>query len=145
MHKYALRSDGVYMVRHNEKRKYKLLSNFDFWQSKPITTLNINDANFEQIFWMHNHHFAYVDPPYFDHEKEYAGSRENGFNHELLAELVRNRKKTIISYNDHPKAYELYDGFHIQSIRRGSDGKQELLILSPDIAERFQPKQLTLF
>ena len=72
-------------------------------------------------------------------------SRENGFNHEKLRELVDGRKKTAISYNDHPKAYELYDGFHIQPIRRGSDGRQELLILSHDIAEQVQPKQLDYF
>ena len=53
-------------------------------------------------------------------------------------------RKSAISYNDHPKAYELYDGFHIQPIRRGSDGKQELLILSPDIAAS-QYKQQYLF
>ena len=66
---------------------------------------------------------------------------KNGFNHEKLRELLGKRDKWVLSYNDHPKAYELYDGFHIQPIRRGSDGRQELLILSPDIAT----KQLYLF
>ena len=66
------------------------------------------------------------------------------FNHEKLRELVDGRKKTAISYNDHPKAHELYDGFHIQQIKRGSDGKQELLILSHDIAAS-QHKQQYLF
>ena len=88
-----------------------------------------------------NHDFAYVDPPYFGNEKGYGGSRENGFNHEKLRELLGKRGKWVLSYNDHPKTYELYDGFHIQQIKRGSDGRQELLILSPDIVT----KQLTLF
>ena len=76
--------------------------------------------NFEQVFWIHNHQFAYIDPPYFGNEGEYGGSRKNGFNHEKLRELVDGRKKTAISYNDHPKAYELYDGHYIQSDRRGT-------------------------
>ena len=62
-----------------------------------------------------------------------------------LRELLGERGKWVLSYNDHPKTYELYDGFHIQPIRRGSDGRQELLILSHDIAEQVQPKQLDLF
>lgn len=139
-----LRSDGEYLIRPHEPQSYNIFNNFDFWQSKPLSTLNINHANFEQVFWIHNHQFAYIDPPYFGIEGEYGGSRKNGFNHEKLRELVDGRKKTAISYNDHPKAYELYDGFHIQQIKRGSDGKQELLILSPDIAAS-QYKQQYLF
>ena len=119
-----LRSDGEYLIRPHEPQSYNIFNNFDFWQSKPLSTLNINHADFEQVFWIHNHQFAYIDPPYFGIEGEYGGSRKNGFNHEKLRELVDGRKKTAISYNDHPKAYELYDGFHIQQIKRGSDGKQ---------------------
>ena len=142
---YELHVSGEYIKKKSPKSfgLNRVFSNYEFWKSKPIDTLNIQQADFEQTFWIHEHQFAYVDPPYFKNEKLYGGSQD-GFDHELLAELVRNRPKTIISYNDHPKARELYEGFHIQPIQRSkltSDCGQELLILSHDIAAR----QLYLF
>ena len=118
---HSLRYDGEYVVRRRKVRPngIRIFTNFDFWQSKPLSTLNINHADFEQVFWIHQHDFAYVDPPYFGNEKGYGGSRENGFNHEKLRELLGKRGKWVLSYNDHPKTYELYDGFHIQQIKRG--------------------------
>ena len=138
---YGLHATGEYIKKPHPKDWgiHRIFCDWDFWQSKPFSTLNVNCANFEQVFWIHNHHFAYIDPPYFGNEKDYGGSRENGFNHEKLRELLGQRSKWVLSYNDHPKTHELYDGFHIQPIKRGSDGRQELLILSPDIAT----KQLT--
>ena len=33
------------------------------------SNLNVNQlADFEQVFWIHNHLFAYVDPPYIGPE-----------------------------------------------------------------------------
>ena len=66
-----------------------------------------------------------------------------------------------ISYNDHPETYwvlsynavpyirNLYEAYHFCLYSKGvpadkangSDGRTELLILSPDIEERFQPKR----
>ena len=136
-----LRYDGEYVVRPYKKTgNRQLFYYWDFWQSKPLSTLNVQQADFEQVFWIHEHQFAYIDPPYFESEGDYGGCH-NGFNHEKLRELLDKRAKWILSYSDHPKAYELYDGFHIQPIRRGSDGKTELLITSPDIATQ----QLYLF
>lgn len=129
-----LRDDGEYIVRPEDyKNGLCIFNHYDFWKSNPLSTLNVQQADFEQVFWIHQHQFAYVDPPYFGRESEYGGSRENGFNHNLLRELVSNRPKTILSYGDDPRVWKLYDGFHIQRIQRGSDGKTELLILSPDL------------
>ena len=135
-----MRNDGECLRDPRISRDGVLFKKWGFWKLKPLSTLNIQHANFEQVFWIHNHQFAYVDPPYFENEKAYNGSK-NGFNHEKLRNLLGKRGKWVLSYNDHPKTWELYDGFHIQPIKRGSDGKQELLILSPDIAAR----QLYLF
>ena len=137
-----LRYDGEYITRPNDKNgNRKVFVDYDFWQSKPLSTLNIECADFESVFWIHQHQFTYIDPPYFGNEKGYGGSRENGFNHEKLRELLASRGKWDLSYNGHPEAHRLYEGYHIQPIKRGSDGRIELLILSPDIVER----QLTLF
>ena len=147
LREYFLRDDGEYVQRLDQRPQgAPLFRNWDFWQSKPCLNLNVQLGDFEQVFWIHNHLFAYVDPPYIGNESGYRASSD-GFDHEKLRELVADRKKTVISYNDHPKTYELYDGFHIQRIRRGSDGRQELLILSHDIAEQIQPqyKQQYLF
>ena len=71
-----LRSDGEYLIRPHEPQSYNIFNNFDFWQSNPLSTLNINHGDFEQVFWIHQHQFAYIDPPYFGIEGEYGGSRE---------------------------------------------------------------------
>ena len=149
---YGLDINGDYISKPHPKQfgVNRVFNNWDFWKSKPCSNLKVKQANFEEVFWIHNHQFAYIDPPYFGREGEYGGSRKNGFNHEKLRELVDGRKKTAISYNDHPKAYELYNGFHIQPIQRSklvSDGRQELLILSHDIAEMipYEPSQLMLW
>ena len=151
---YGLAADGEYIRQQHPKQfgRTQVFTNWDFWKTKPLHKLNVTLADFSEIFWIHEHQFAYIDPPYFGNESEYGGSRENGFDHDLLAELVRNRKKTAISYNDHPKARELYDNhnFHVQRHHRcrlRSDGRAELLILSQDIAEQIQPypEQLLLF
>ena len=137
-----LRNDGEYITRPDDKNgNRKIFHHWEFWQSKPCQTLTVNHADFEQVFWIHNHQFAYVDPPYFESVGDYGGCLDHEFNHELLRNLLGKRGKWVLSYNDHPKAYELYKDFHIQPIKRGSDGRTELLILSPDIIE----KQLTLF
>ena len=140
-----LRSNGEYIMRPNHKAQTSIFSNWGFWKSNPLSTLNINHGNFEQVFWVHQHQFSYVDPPYFGNESEYGGSRENGFDHEKLRELLGKRGKWVLSYNDHPKTYELYDGYYIKTVCRRNGYKPELLILSHDIAEQVQPKQLDLF
>ena len=134
-------SDGEYIRCPNHKAQTSIFSNWGFWKSNPLSTLNINHGDFEQVFWIHQHQFAYIDPPYFGNESEYGGSRENGFDHEHLRDLLGKRDKWVLSYNDHPKAYELYDGHYIKTVCRRKDSKPELLILSPDIAT----KQLYLF
>ena len=138
-----LRYDGEYITRPNDKKNgnRQLFYGWDFWKTKPLPKLSVEYADFEQVFWIHNHRFAYIDPPYFESEGDYGGCLKNGFDHDTLRELLGSRSKWVLSYNDHPEAHRLYDGFHIQSIKRGSDGRTELLILSPDIAH----KQLTLF
>ena len=145
-----LRSDGEYCYYKGVDDCRRIFKHWEFWQPKPCQKLNIKQADFERVFWIHNHQFAYVDPPYFQNEKDYEGSNKNGFNHERLRNLLGKRGKWVLSYNDHPKAYELYDGFHIKPMQRPkgqSNGGQELLILSHDIAEMipYEPSQLMLW
>ena len=119
--KFYLRNDGE-IVRQLPCKGYPkgdtIFKYWEFWRDNPLSTLNVNHADFEQVFWIHNHQFAYIDPPYFGLDKVYDGSRENGFNHEKLRELLGQREKWVLSYNDHPKARELYRDYHIQLIQR---------------------------
>ena len=55
--KVYLRHDGEYIIRPYEPQRCNIFNNFDFWKSKPLSTLNINHANFEQVFWIHAHQF----------------------------------------------------------------------------------------
>lgn len=141
---YGLDVSGEYIrkPRRGNYGKNRLFSDFEFWTRKPLSKLNVKIADFEDVFGLHRHRFAYVDPPYFGNEKAYGGSSENGFDHNLLRDCVGNRKKIVISYNKHPRVYALYqDDFEIRTLnrcRRSSDGKQELLIFSHDLAENIR-------
>lgn len=100
--------------------------------------------------------FFYGDPPYISSEGMYPGSF-TWEDHLRLRDTVKNAKgKVLLSYNNCPQAWDLYDGFYIfdfsrphSMAQRYEAGKEfhELLIGNYDIyeRERAKPQQLTLF
>lgn len=59
----------------------------------------------------------YCDPPYFGNERLYNTSIEKK-DHERLAKILKEIKgRFILSYNDHPEAWRLYDGFTFRQVK----------------------------
>ena len=113
--------------------------------------ITIDNQDFEKTL-TETDTFAYCDPPYWKLESLYAAQ---GFDHKKLAGILRNRKNWVLSYNDDPMIYELYEGFHKHVVKMTSGWKKnkqrikkkELLIFSHDVYETMQhpqPQQLTI-
>ena len=79
--------------------------------------------------------FAFLDPPYANGEKLYGvkGDKHRGFNHEELADFLKQRNNWMLCYNDCEEIRELYEGFKIfKPIWQYSMGKtksKEIIIM----------------
>ncbi|WP_334092890.1 MULTISPECIES: DNA adenine methylase [Helicobacter] len=89
-----------------------------------LLNLKVECESFENVFEKYPNDFFYCDPPYFleGNSKMFRGIypmrnfpiHHNGFNHELLAEYLKNHKgKFILSYNDCKFVREAYKDFKI--------------------------------
>lgn len=89
-----------------------------------LQNLSVECASFEKTFEAYPDDFFYCDPPYFleGDSKMFKGIypmrnfpiHHNSFNHELLAQCLKNHKgKFILSYNDCKFVREAYRGFKI--------------------------------
>lgn len=92
-----------------------------------VPNLKVDKASFEEIIPLHNNDFLYLDPPYYlgGNSKMFKGIypmrnfpvHHNGFNHELLANLLKKHKGGfILSYNDCDWIREIYKDFQIIDI-----------------------------
>lgn len=86
--------------------------------------LHVECTSFEAVFEKYPNDFFYLDPPYFlaGNSKMFKGIypmrnfaiHHNGFNHELLARLLKEHKgRFILSYNDCEFVREAYKDFKI--------------------------------
>ncbi|WP_300826921.1 DNA adenine methylase [Helicobacter sp. UBA3407] len=89
-----------------------------------LLKLKVECESFESVFERYPNDFFYCDPPYFleGNSKMFRGIypmrnfpiHNNGFNHELLAEYLKNHKgKFILSYNDCEFVRKVYKDFKI--------------------------------
>ena len=109
-------SSDIYL---NEWRYKKILEKIrDF---KP-GNLNVGCSSFEEVFKQYPNDFFYCDPPYYigKDSKMFKGIypmrnipvHHNGFNHELLLDLLKKHKGGfILSYNNCPIIRDYYGGF----------------------------------
>ncbi len=92
------------------------------------TGMSVCNSNYEDSIPKHNGDFLYCDPPYYleGDSKMFKGIypqrnfpvHHNGFNHELLAELLRKHTGGfVLSYNDCSVVRELYKGFDIREVQ----------------------------
>lgn len=92
-----------------------------------VPNLKVDKASFEETIPKHNNDFLYLDPPYYlgGNSKMFKGIypmrnfpiHHNGFNHELLADLLKKHKGGfILSYNDCDWVRETYKDFKIIDI-----------------------------
>lgn len=90
-------------------------------------TLKVFNERFETSIPKHQNDFLYLDPPYFleGDSKMFKGIypmrnfpiHHNGFNHQLLADLLKEHKGGfILSYNDCTWVREAYKDFEIKEV-----------------------------
>lgn len=102
-----------------------------------IDNLSVDRLDFKDSIKKHRDTFLYCDPPYFIESSLYGikGSTQKNFDHEGLAELLKNRDGWILSYNDCEYIRKLYSGYKFEypSWAYGmskSKRSNEILILS---------------
>ena len=102
----------------------KYLKGVEKISSLNLENLSVECSSFEKAFKLYPSDFFYLDPPYFlsGDSKMFRGIypqrnfpiHHNGFNHELLAKLLKAHKgKFILSYNDCGWVRETYKEFKI--------------------------------
>ncbi len=103
--------------------------------------VNVTLATFAESLLAHKNVFAYLDPPYLIKSSLYGkkGDAHKNFDHDALANILRERKSWILSYNDCEEILQLYKGFHIKmpewKYGMSSDKfSKEVLIFSRDLS-----------
>jgi len=144
----------------------------DMWANFPLimqahrrlSKVVIENKDFEKLIRQYDRpvSFFYPDPPYYETEGYYHNVGEDGFTKEdhirLRDTLFGIEGMFLLSYNDHPFVWEMYDapGIWIVPVSRINNIKQrydggcqfnELLISNYDPAQRQRsmPEQLNLF
>lgn len=77
--------------------------------------LHVEYADYKATLDNHSDKFLYLDPPYANGGKLYGdrGDMHQGFQHEELAKILRDRKGWLLSYNDCEQVRTLYSGYEI--------------------------------
>lgn len=109
----------------------------------PEDLLSVEQSSFEETLSNYSPEiYTYLDPPYYNISSKLYGNSEESFDidHDLLAKILRDRRGPwLLSYNNHDKIRELYQGFFIEEdlnwkYGMGNDkNARELLILSPEL------------
>lgn len=104
--------------------------------------IQIEKADFKTSLQQHPNMFAYLDPPYLIKSTLYGrkGNAHKDFDHSSLAEMLRQRKQWLLSYNDCQEIRNLYKDFHIitPNWKYGMSNNKiskEVLIFSKDFKE----------
>ena len=119
----------------------------------------IENKDFEKLIRQYDRpvSFFYCDPPYVDTEDYYSNITFGRGGHERLRDtLLSAQGKFLLSYNDHPLVWEMYDrpGIYIERVTRLNNMKQrydggaqfpELFVSNYDQSERIRvlPEQLS--
>jgi len=106
-----------------------------------VTNFDVACADFRETITGYPNAFLYLDPPYLNGEALYGlkGDTHKDFKHEALAELLLNRERWIMSYNDCPVIRQLYRNnpiLPVDWVYGMSKDKQsnEVIVLSRDLA-----------
>ena len=77
---------------------------------KPPSALHVECMDYRDALDKHPDKFAYLDPPYVGVDY-YAGEVWDDADHAELASVLRDRESPwLLSYGDHPRIRELYEG-----------------------------------
>ena len=120
-------------------------------------SFRVNKMSFEDSLVKHDDLLAYCDPPYMlddggDCLYGIDGKLHKSFNHNLLCEVLRERDKWILSYNDCEGILIMYEGYQVlrPQFKYGMSkdtASKEVVILSHDMSEHYggMIKQVELF
>jgi DNA adenine methylase len=111
---------SVYLQPKKWNDMISKISNFN------LPTLSVNQGSFENVLPNHTEDFLYLDPPYYlekdSDNKMFTGIypmrnipiHHDGFNHELLRDLLHNHKGGfVLSYNNCETIREYYSDFEL--------------------------------
>jgi DNA adenine methylase len=105
-----------------------------------VQNFHVEHAGFQETIPNHADAFLYLDPPYLTKQGLYGvrGDTHRTFDHKMLADIMRERDRWIMSYNDCDEVRNLYKGYRILPIEwvygmTKDKQSKEILILSPDV------------
>jgi DNA adenine methylase len=111
---------SVYLTEKKWNDMIEKISKFE------LPTLSVKQGSFEDVIPKHNNDFLYLDPPYYLEKdadnKMFTGIypmrnipiHHNGFNHELLRDLLKEHKGGfVLSYNNCETIREYYKEFEL--------------------------------
>ncbi len=77
------------------------------------SNLHVSCADWRETLDAHQDDYLYLDPPYLNGGRLYGerGDMHEGFDHEGLAEALRDRKGWLLSYNDCEAVRRMYDSY----------------------------------
>ena len=100
----------------------------------------VKKADFVESILRNPDAFLYLDPPYLNGQALYGlrGDTHNGFDHATLSELLHERDRWIMSYNDCTTIREYYRDYRILNINwtygmSKNKTSNEILVISNDI------------
>lgn len=115
-------------------------SSVDRLRTFEVHNFQVEHADFREVIPQYRDAFLYLDPPYINGQALYGvkGDTHKGFDHVALAELLRNRDRWIMSYNDCPTIREYYASYQILNIdwtygMNKSKVSNEVLVVSHDL------------
>lgn len=105
-----------------------------------VEGLSVEQADFRESLSRHQEDFLYLDPPYAIGCNLYGdkGSTHRDFDHLGLAEVLKQRGKWVLSYNDSPQIRACYAGYRIVTPEwkygmSKDKASREVVILSEDV------------
>ena len=124
---YRVNSKGRFNVPWNKKKKIKSIDEENIYEiNRYLQDVSISNLDFEEFCSnVKENDFVYFDSPYLPESKtaDFTSYTKNGFNleeHKRLASLYKklNEKgaKLLLSNNNVPLIYSLYEGFSIHPI-----------------------------
>lgn len=105
---------------------------------------SVGYKDFEESLALHKDLLAYLDPPYPEARDSYGDKPEHhkAFDHQRLRDLLVNRKKWVLSYNDTDTVRALYEKFKMYKVgwkysvsQKEVKESNEIIICSPDLEE----------
>ena len=107
---------GGFSKLSSEKRFTQ--SSIDRVKNFKVPNLSVGLADFKDSISKHKDEFLYLDPPYLLEKGSNTlygsnGSTHKGFDHDELFELLHNRDRWVMSYNDSEWVRDTYNNFQI--------------------------------